>query len=250
MKPKRWQVEFAAILVGLAVALYAVRWILFPSDSFQSEMWRFMLGDIAFLFVQVLLVTLVIDGMMRRRQREEMLTKLNMVIGSFFSEAGTRLLGLIARADTHLGEVRDQLTPNARWTPNDYAGARHVFTAHQPAIELSNCDLEQLRATLNEERSFLIGLIGNQNLLEHEAFTDLLWALTHLGEELAARSDLSNLPRADALHIAGDIRRAYSLLGAEWLAYLRHLQVQYPYLFSLAVRTNPLDPDAQVTVAD
>ncbi len=45
-----------------------------------------------------------------------------------------------------------------------------------------------------------------------------------------------------------DVKRAYTLLGVQWLDYLRHLQTQYPFLFSLAVRTNPLDPQASVTV--
>jgi hypothetical protein len=29
---------------------------------------------------------------------------------------------------------------------------------------------------------------------------------------------------------------------------MQHLQEDYPYLFSLAVRTNPFDPDAKVEV--
>ncbi len=40
------------------------------------------------------------------------------------------------------------------------------------------------------------------------------------------------------------MKRFYGLLTAEWLDYVRHLQENYPYLFSLAVRTNPFDPAA------
>jgi len=240
----------ALSLLGVSFLLYATRWTLFPSWATRNEMWRFFLGDIAFLFVQVVLVTLVLDGMLRRRQSEEMLTKLNMVIGAFFSEAGTDLLGQIARADSRLVEVRDDLVPTMSWSPADYDRSKAAFTAHKPKIDLSSCDLEHLRDSLAAERGFLIGLLGNQNLLEHETFTDLLWALTHLGEELTVRPDLSALGTADSVHIAGDVKRAYTLLGTEWLAYLRHLQVQYPFLFSLAVRTNPLDAQAQVEVTD
>ncbi len=250
MRTRRWQITLALSLLGVSCLLYATRWTLFPSWATRNEMWRFFLGDIAFLFVQVVLVTLVLDGMLRRRQRDEMLTKLNMVIGAFFSEAGTDLLGQIARADSRLGEVRDDLVPTMSWSPADYDRSKAAFTAHKPKIDLSSCDLEHLRDSLAAERGFLIGLLGNQNLLEHETFTDLLWALTHLGEELEARPDLSALTPADSIHIAGDVKRAYTLLGTEWLAYLRHLQVQYPFLFSLAVRTNPLDSQAQVEVTD
>jgi hypothetical protein len=40
------------------------------------------------------------------------------------------------------------------------------------------------------------------------------------------------------------MKRAYLLLISEWLAYLKHLKENYPYLFSLSVRTNPFDPNA------
>jgi hypothetical protein len=43
-----------------------------------------------------------------------------------------------------------------------------------------------------------------------------------------------------------DIRRAYHLLLREWLGYMAHLHADYPYLFSLAVRTNPFNPAADV----
>lgn len=250
MRTRRWQITLALSLLGVSFLLYATRWTLFPSWATRNEMWRFFLGDIAFLFVQVVLVTLVLDGMLRRRQREEMLTKLNMVIGAFFSEAGTDLLDQIARADSRLGDVRDDLVPTMNWSSADYDRSKAAFIEHKPRIDLSSCDLEHLRDSLAAERGFLIGLLGNQNLLEHETFTDLLWALTHLGEELSVRPDLSALGTADSIHIAGDVKRAYTLLGTEWLAYLRHLQVQYPFLFSLAVRTNPLDAQAQVEVTD
>ena len=45
-------------------------------------------------------------------------------------------------------------------------------------------------------------------------------------------------------HLAGDVARAYSLLVVEWLRYMAHMQDQYPFLFSLAARRNPFDPQA------
>jgi hypothetical protein len=52
------------------------------------------------------------------------------------------------------------------------------------------------------------------------------------------------LSHNDAEHIVVDIKRAYSLLITEWLAYMEHLRQDYPFLFSLAMRTNPFDPSA------
>lgn len=38
------------------------------------------------------------------------------------------------------------------------------------------------------------------------------------------------------------------LLAGEWLAYMGHLRESYPYLFSLAARTNPFDRNASPIV--
>jgi hypothetical protein len=47
-----------------------------------------------------------------------------------------------------------------------------------------------------------------------------------------------------------DIKRTYVALIDRWLPYMKHLKETYPYLFSLAVRTNPFDPEASVTVQE
>jgi hypothetical protein len=56
------------------------------------------------------------------------------------------------------------------------------------------------------------------------------------------------LPKSDIEHIAGDIKRAYVLLVNEWLDYMMYLKDNYPYLYSLAMRTNPFDKNASPVV--
>jgi hypothetical protein len=46
------------------------------------------------------------------------------------------------------------------------------------------------------------------------------------------------------------MRRTYSRLISEWLNYMWHLRQHYPYLFSLAMRTNPFDLNASVEVRE
>ena len=105
-----------------------------------------------------------------------------------------------------------------------------------------------IRNFLKEKRQFLLNLLENPNLLEHESFTNLLWAVFHLTDELTHRRNLNGLPETDYQHLAGDMKRAYHLLIVEWLNYMKHLKTDYPYLFSLAVRTNPFDVSASVEV--
>jgi hypothetical protein len=97
-------------------------------------------------------------------------------------------------------------------------------------------------------RTFLLRLLENPVLLEHQNFTNLLWAVFHLTDELAHRENIKTIPGSDYEHLSGDMQRVYILLIGEWLDYMRHLQKKYPYLFSLALRTNPFDPNANAVV--
>jgi hypothetical protein len=101
---------------------------------------------------------------------------------------------------------------------------------------------------MQSRSDLLLRLIENPNIQEHENFTDLLRAIFHLLDELSQRNNLSELLDSDRKHLEGDISRVYKFLLFEWLRYLRYIKENYGYLFSLAVRTNPFDPDATVTV--
>ena len=61
---------------------------------------------------------------------------------------------------------------------------------------------------------------------------------------------MTKLPESDYEHLKLDTERVYNLLIYEWLQYMEHLMNNYPYLFSLALRTNPFDPDAKVEIPD
>ncbi len=47
-----------------------------------------MVGDIAFVPIEVLMVTLIIHRLLTEREKRAMLKKMNMVIGAFFQRSG------------------------------------------------------------------------------------------------------------------------------------------------------------------
>jgi hypothetical protein len=136
------------------------------------------------------------------------------------------------------------VTHISHWTGSDFAVFGQGLAENDFSLELKEGDLEALRNFLLQKRDFLLRLLENPNLLEHDSFSSLLLAVFHLTEELAQRTDLARLSVADREHLAGDVQRGYVLLIKEWLAYMAHLKTRYPYLFSLALRTNPFDPFA------
>lgn len=249
MKLKQWEMRFAGALLALSGALFTARAVLFAGngmlighDRYLNEMLRYLLDDLAFVPVSVLLVTLVIQRMMDLRDRDALLGKLNMVIGAFFSEVGRPLIEMLRPFDADDSQLRAALAFRPDWKAADFAEARRALERYDYAVDVTLCDLLPAKEFLAGKRGFLLALLQNPNLLEHETFTELLWAVLHLQEELDARGDLCSLGDADRPHISGDATRVYRVLLMEWVAYMRHLSEKYPYLYSLAVRQNPYGP--------
>jgi hypothetical protein len=241
MKQSRWQSTLAVTLVVIASGLYYLQIAIFHAER---DTFFYLFQDLAFVPIQVLLVTIIVDRFLRIRERMALLKKLNMVIGAFFSEVGTKLLKYFVEFDEDAGVLGGKLIVNGTWTDQLFDDAIRDLKAHQVRMDCNRGDLAGLKEFLTARRGFLLGLLENQNLLEHETFTELLWAVFHLMEELDSRRDVNGLARPDCEHIAGDIKRAYVIIIIEWLSYMKHLKRDYPYLFSLAVRTNPFDPKA------
>lgn len=245
--PKKfsWQFILGLSLVVFSLGAYLLHYLIFQ-DSRHIAL--YLIGDIAFLPIQVLFVTLIVDRLLNKREKLALLKKMNMVIGVFFSEMGRSLLELFKGFDKKSDMLGKSLLPKIEWSERDFHDAAAGCRAHEPSIEIEKDDLEHLKSFLLGKRDFLVVLMENSNLLEHESFTDLLWAVFHLVEELAARRDVANLDEADLRHIIGDIHRAYELLLVEWMRYLAHLKSDYPYLYSLAIRMNPFDPNASPSI--
>jgi len=180
----------------------------------------------------------------RRRQRQ----KLHMVIGLYFSELGTDLLRLCAQADPRRAERQQQLQVGQDWSVDAFRRLLKELTAQHFAVAGDRIDLETLRTLLEERGQLLVRLLESPYLLEHERFTDLLIATLHLKEELLLRPAFATLPESDLQHLAGDVNRVYDQLARQWLDYLAHLKDHYPFLFSLALRTNPFNPEASAVV--
>ncbi len=240
-----WQVVFGIILILLSIIAYFVHYLIFRDPH---HIFIYLIGDIAFVFIEVLLVTLVIHRLLHYREKQTLLQKLNMVVGVFFSEVGNELVRMYAGFDENSQEIVKDIVIDRDWTDRDFIQFKNNLQNHNFKIDAKNVDLERLRNFLQSKKDFLLTLLENPNLLEHETFTNLLWAVFHLTEELIYRKKLTDLSDADYQHLSKDIIRIYQILIEEWLRYVEHLKKDYPYLYSLALRTNPFDPNASVEV--
>ena len=62
-----------------------------------------------------MLVTLILNRLMSVRAKRERLEKLNMVIGTFFSEVGVELLKQMAASDEEIERIHTHLVVTANW---------------------------------------------------------------------------------------------------------------------------------------
>ena len=238
-----WQAVLAVVLVLLSAGVYYIHYLIFHD---AHHIFIYLIGDIAFVFLEVLLVTIIFDRLLALREKKAILKKLNMVIGMFFNELGTELLKKCSRFDLQASSVTRHLVVGKDWSKKEFFLVKKNLAAHESQVDSKRGNIEDVKQYLMGKRQFLLNLLQNPNLLEHEAFTNLLWAVFHLTDELSHRDDFNKLPDPDFRHLSGDIRRVYHQLILQWLAYMKHLKEDYPYLFSLAMRTNPFDASASV----
>ncbi|MDV2480753.1 hypothetical protein F8E02_01775 [Methanoculleus sp. Wushi-C6] len=245
MKKRVWLIVFGTGLIVLSIALYALHYLIYR-DFYHIGIYT--LGDIAFLPLEVLLVTLVVHQVLESHDRRQRIEKLNVIVGAFFSALGTYLLAYISDNDPNLDEIRPQLMVAETWTEETFSRVEERLKRHPCRIGAEGIDFSALKDLLGSREEFLLRLLENPVLIEHEWFTELLQAIFHFNEELKSRPGFSDLPDADIAHLARDLERIYGLLIREWLEYMRYLQKNYPYLFSLAMRRNPFDEKASAII--
>ena len=242
---KRELVILSVVLVAAAAVLHYVHFLIFHD---AHHIFLYLLGDIAFVPLEVLFVTIIVDRVLASREVASRRHKMNMVIGVFFSDLGRTLLGLfrpMLLEDARAGA----LCLNLKTSEADLQAAIKA-AATPPTLRVTVTNLQTLRDLLHRHEPLLLQLLANPVLLEHEEFADVLWAIQHLEEELAARPDLAASPSSDLAHLKGDAERAYGRLLHEWLQYLLHLKRHYPYLFSFEVRSDPLAPERCIEVLE
>ena len=245
MKRFKWSIILGMSLISFSILLYGINYLIF--GDFEGIFARAM-GSLAFVPIQGLVVTLIIAELLVVMGKRSRLQKMRMVVGVFFSELGTNLLMRFCASDAESGAMCDVVESVSNWSTQNVPTLLEDLETNKFDAGMDRNQLEGLGEFLVTERNFLARLLENPNLLEDERFTEMLWAVFHLTEELDARSGMSSVPDSDLEHLNVDVTRAYSLLFREWLYYMKHLHGSYPFLFSFAMRINPLDPNRQVEV--
>lgn len=238
MKKSTWTIFFGLGLVFLSSILYFVHYLLFED---VHHIFIYFMGDIAFIPIEVLVVSLIIHKALERKEKLHVLGKLNMLIGIFFSEVGVELLNLLLKSDGQKKNICRICYDITQWEDCDFKSKINAIQAHDYNIKMEKIDIEELANLLKSKRDFLLRLLQNPSLLEHDAFSEVLRAVFHLEDELHHYISYENLPKDSIDHLKVDIERVYPLIINEWLEHMKYLKKNYPYLYSINERYNPFD---------
>lgn len=245
MKKNKSNVILIVLLICISAAIFIIQLTLFHKPG-ETEF--LFLQDMAFLPLEVAIVTIVLGRLLNDREKKQKMKKMNMAISAFFSEAGTLMITGMLKFYREPGEISEKLDVTGKWKAGDYKNAVKFFKNNNFEIECLAENLREMKSLLSEKRSFMLIMLENPNLLEHDTFTDMLWAVFHLTDELLARENLDNLPKPDINHLALDVKRALDTILVQWLNHMEHLKSDYPYLFSLEVRKNPFNGKNSVII--
>lgn len=219
-----------------------------PTSSFSRlfAVFLIIMGGSTFLGV----IANATEILIVKRETQNRMKKVNMVLGVFFSEVGYRSIDLFLRQDKNVDQVRPNLLVDLKWKAAEFTSGREAIKAHSSDLKMDPDLLTLFHEFIMSKRQFLVSLVENPVLIENDGFSEALLALFHLMDELESRGNFQDLPDSDIKHLSGDFNRAYQRLVVQWLVYLEHLKGQYPYLFSLAIRKNPFNPNAGPVIYD
>ncbi len=151
MKHIKWQTILGISLVALSVCIYFIQIEIFKNPK---ETFFLLFQDLAFVPISVLVVTLIIDQLLRIREKRALLKKMNMVIGAFFSEVGTTLLKSFANFDLHYDKIRRNLVITSDWSEQDFSNVSKQLREYDYEVYSKKGDLEDFKTFPYGEKRF------------------------------------------------------------------------------------------------
>lgn len=238
MKEHKQTILVGLGLLALSAFLHYVHYLIFHDIH---HVLIYLLGDIAFIPLEVFFVTVVLERIIAKRDEKHMIKKLNMLVGLFYQELGQDLLKRFVSADPQIEADELSTTINHNWCEDNYIEMRKRILKHDCSVNIYKVDLAYIDDRLTQHKVMITNMISNPAIHEHGPFSEVLMSVFHLSDELRHRPYTEN-SKDDLDHLKVDIDRVYKQMAKEWVAYMSHMQNDYPYLFSTAIKNNPFDP--------
>ena len=157
-----------------------------------------------------------------------------MLVGIFFTEVGGKLMHLIIDSDK---DAKNYIT-----NFEDLNNIKKCLNEYDYKVDMNNIDLCSIKNILLENNNLFVTLISNENVFQHQIFTDLLMSVVHLRDEIIFMEKDDSL-ELNINHLENDVIRVYKNISIQWISYLEYLNKSYPFLYNNAIRVNPFKFD-------
>lgn len=239
MKPVKAKLTVKQLILLLLCAsalLYAIHYLIFRD---LHHLAIFGLHELAFVPLEVILVTLGLDQLVEKTHREEARSKVSIIETLYFNESGGTMLRYLTSFDPDAARLRELLQVTEDWHSSDFRQAIRQLKSYPFLLDLDRIDFFGLHYHLSQRHEYYRSMLENPALTQSEAFTEMIMKVYLLWEELDGRTNLYQLPEKDRSYLAELLHEIYRELTEYWLDNVYNHSIHNRFRLHRAVESNP-----------
>lgn len=239
MKPVKAKLTVKQLILLLLCAsalLYAIHYLIFRD---LHHLAIFGLHELAFVPLEVILVTLGLDQLVEKTHREEARSKVSIIETLYFNESGGTMLRYLTSFDPDAARLRELLQVTEDWHSSDFRQAIRQLKSYPFLLDLDRIDFFGLHYHLSQRHEYYRSMLENPALTQSEAFTEMIMKIYLLWEELDGRTNLYQLPEKDRSYLAELLHEIYRELTEYWLDNVYNHSIHNRFRLHRAIESNP-----------
>lgn len=239
MKPVKAKLTVKQLILLLLCAsalLYAIHYLIFRD---LHHLAIFGLHELAFVPLEVILVTLGLDQLVEKTHREEARSKVSIIETLYFNESGGTMLRYLTSFDPDAARLRELLQVTQDWRSSDFRQAIRQLKSYPFLLDLDRIDFFGLHYHLSQRHEYYRSMLENPALTQSEAFTEMIMKIYLLWEELDGRTNLYQLPEKDRSYLAELLHEIYRELTEYWLDNVYNHSIHNRFGLHRAIESNP-----------
>ena len=239
MKPVKAKLTVKQLILLLLCAsalLYAIHYLIFRD---LHHLAIFGLHELAFVPLEVILVTLGLDQLVEKTHREEARSKVSIIETLYFNESGGTMLRYLTSFDPGAARLRELLQVTEDWHSSDFRQAIRQLKSYPFLLDLDRIDFFGLHYHLSQRHEYYRSMLENPALTQSEAFTEMIMKIYLLWEELDGRTNLYQLPEKDRNYLAELLHEIYRELTEYWLDNVYNHSIHNRFRLHRAIESNP-----------
>ena len=239
MKPVKAKLTVKQLILLLLCAsalLYAIHYLIFRD---LHHLAIFGLHELAFVPLEVILVTLGLDQLVEKTHREEARSKVSIIETLYFNESGGTMLRYLTSFDPDAARLRELLQVTEDWHSSDFRQAIRQLKSYPFLLDLDRIDFFGLHYHLSQRHEYYRSMLENPALTQSEAFTEMIMKIYLLWEELDGRTNLYQLPEKDRSYLAELLHEIYRELTEYWLDNVYNHSIHNRFRLHRASESNP-----------